>query len=561
MAWMLWDGKPTIPERSRFLGYTTCLCVILFAASLTFAADPPSESTEEKISDTTTQRKKNVIKTPAAPKHRKKRVVKKRFVKKPSVSTQRKKSDVEVVPPLTNRQEPAVMVSSEPTDHKKINGRSLNGRSTNGRVSTGRSHRASPVIQSQEGEESLSGTKSAQSVIDLDDSPPLNLVVTPWLAFGAKLSASLERFEDRDLRHRKQDDVTGLKSHIDIAASAGPYRDVSLFWETRLQNRSLFPEGPDKTKNEHETKIRKAYLLFKDFPSPFTYLQVGRQRFKDGREWLYDKNLDAIALFVNGVFMDMELSVSTNLIDPKGPDDEIINYILYATDNSSLKDKIAFYGIVRHDGARGQLDPLFLGASWRGRSLKRQKFWFDAASVFGHDGPKKLMGYGVDMGWTSRLNLPGRPSLTLGYALGSGDKNRRDDLDRNFRQTGLHDNTGKFSGRTKFQYYGQVFNPELSNMIVWTGAWGILPQKETAIDLVYHYYTQVYRANKFRDVQINEKPSGKERELGHEVDLIAGTGITPNVEVTLRTGLFMPGRAFLRKSNAFLAELVVQVQF
>jgi hypothetical protein len=559
MAWRLWDGRPIIPKRSRFLRYAVYFCIALFTASLTFAADPPSEPTEKKPSAST--QKKRIVKTPASSKSRKKRTVKNRSVKKPS-PTHREKPHVEVPSASEDRQEPARIVPSLPTPQKKTNGHSQNGRPVNGR-----SHQASPVIRSQESEDILSRIRSAQSAMsaqsttDLDDSPPLNLVVTPWLAFGAKLSTSLERIEDLDLRHRKQDDVTSLKPHLDIAASVGPYRDVSLFWETRLLSRHVFPEGPDKTVNEHETKIRKAYLLFKNAPFPSSDLQVGRQRFKDSREWLYDKNLDAVALFVNGVFMDMELSVSTNLIDPSGPEDDIVNYILYATDHSSLKDKVAFYGMVRHDGKRSELDPLFLGASWRGRSIKRQKFWLDTASVFGHDGPKRLMGYGVDMGWTSRVNLFKQTSLTFGYALGSGDKNRRDDLDRNFRQTGLQGNSGKFNGKTKFQYYGQVFNPELSNMIIWTGAWGILPKPETSMDIVYHYYTQVYRANKFRDVQINEKPSGKERELGHEVDLIIGAQVAQNVEAALTTGLFIPGRAFVKKSNAFLAELVVQVQF
>ena len=55
-----------------------------------------------------------------------------------------------------------------------------------------------------------------------------------------------------------------------------------------------------------------------------------------------------------------------------------------------------------------------------------------------------------------------RPSLTMGFALGSGDSNGADSELRTYRQTGLEDNNDVFSGVTSFRYYGEVLAPETS---------------------------------------------------------------------------------------------------
>lgn len=115
---------------------------------------------------------------------------------------------------------------------------------------------------------------------------------------------------------------------------------------------------------------------------------------------------------------------------------------------------------------------------------------------------------------------------TLGFAFGSGDSDPDTDVDRNFRQTGLHDNSGKFNGNTKFKYYGEVFDPELSNMMIWTAGAGIRPSKNTSLDVVYHHYSQVDRSDELRDVDIDPDPTGKSRDLGHAVDLIVGASVS-----------------------------------
>ncbi|MBF8302324.1 MAG: hypothetical protein HW396_605, partial [Candidatus Dadabacteria bacterium] len=245
-----------------------------------------------------------------------------------------------------------------------------------------------------------------------------------------------------------------------------------------------------------------------------------------------------------------ESEFSNNLIEPNDEEDVIINYILYNAYRYGRKDEIAFYGIVRQDPSEDQ-DLAFVGIYWKSRSIKDQKFWIHAASSLGFEESNSLMGSGVDLGWISRFDLWLEPSLTMGFALGS----------KNFRQTGLEDNNGRFNGVVKFRYYGEVLDPELSNIMIPTLALGIIPFDETSLDIVYHYYAQVEKTDELRDADVDEDLTGEDRDLGHEVDLIFGTEIIKNVQIEFDAGVFIPGKAFPEDDPAYLGKLEFLIVF
>ena len=300
-------------------------------------------------------------------------------------------------------------------------------------------------------------------------------------------------------------------------------------------------------------------MLWKEFLTPSLNLQVGRQRFNDDRQWLYDANLDAVRIFFNRDPFSLEMSVSANLvesefsnnlIEPNDEEDVMINYILYNAYRYGRKDEVAFYGIVRQDPSEDR-DLAFVGVYWKSRSIKDQKFWIHAASSLGFEESNSLMGSGVDLGWISRFDLWLEPSLTMGFALGS----------KNFRQTGLEDNNGRFNGVVKFRYYGEVLDPELSNIMIPTLGLGIIPFDETSLDIVYHYYAQVEKTDELRDADVDEDLTGEDRDLGHEVDLIFGTEIIKNLQIEFDTGVFIPGKAFPEDDPALLGKLRVLIIF
>ena len=167
------------------------------------------------------------------------------------------------------------------------------------------------------------------------------------------------------------------------------------------------------------------------------------------------------------------------------------------------------------------------------------------------------------MGLVYAFDIDFEPYITLAYAFGSGDSNPDDGTDKNFRQTGLQGNEGDFNGVIDFLYYGEVFDPELSNMSIFTVGLGTNPNEETSIDLVYHYYRQIEASEELREIGIDAEPSGESKDLGHEIDLILGyEGFSERVAVGIFFGYFIPGDAFSSSSgNAFLSKIIMEYEF
>ncbi len=131
-----------------------------------------------------------------------------------------------------------------------------------------------------------------------------------------------------------------------------------------------------------------------------------------------------------------------------------------------------------------------------------------------------------------------------------------------FRQTGLQDNEAKVGGRTPFAYYGEAFDPELSNMSIFTAGLGIRPTEGTSLNLIYHHYRQDKAIDELRDSAFDAEPNGRSRRLGNEIDLVFGVGEDEDFRGPCLLGYFMPGRAFGGGAdNALFANFEVSYEF
>lgn len=328
-------------------------------------------------------------------------------------------------------------------------------------------------------------------------------------------------------------------------------------------------EGVDTAGSSEDValEVREAFLRFGGLPGGLS-LQIGRQRFEDERNWLYDEELDAVRLRYGRGTLAVELSASRNGLvrkDVLGPKEKerINNYVLHATSRLPRSIELEGYAIVRDDRAADRRRPVFLGVRSRGEPVEDLDYWLEVAYVGGRDGPNRIRGWGVDLGATHELQVGPRPALTLGFAFGSGDRGPDDGRDGSFRQTGLQDNEADFGGATSFKYYGEVLDPELSNLAIFTVGIGVRPSQKFSLDLVYHYYLQHRASNALRDAAIDAEPSGRSRRLGSEVDFIVGLAeIFDRVDVKAVLGYFIPGAAFPRGTDgAWLAAAEVQFRF
>ena len=192
-----------------------------------------------------------------------------------------------------------------------------------------------------------------------------------------------------------------------------------------------------------------------------------------------------------------------------------------------------------------------------------------ASLLRGTDKQRDEEAFAFDLGATlAAVNVNIRPHVTLGYALGSGDKTRGDAVSQEFRQTGYEDNSGRFGGFANFQYYGEVLNPELANIQILTAGAGVWAHPLVSLDAVFHTYRQHRLKN---DLQVESGgllvppaiPSGLQNNLGWELDFILGVQkLWQRLNIGYSFGWFHPGTGFLpRTDNAILNRLNLRVEF
>lgn len=297
------------------------------------------------------------------------------------------------------------------------------------------------------------------------------------------------------------------------------------------------------------------------------FLQIGRQQFEDERKWAYDEELDAVRLgYRRGAFRG-EVSVSRNgLVDkkPVGPAERerIDNYIAVGTWSPGEWLAVEAYVIGRDDRTAAGDRPWFVGLRSWGEPVEDLDYWLELGHVRGRAGGRRLRGWGVDLGLTYEWPVGPRPGVTLGLAFGTGDGDGDDGRDRSFRQTGLHTNEGDFGGAAEFKYYGEILDPELSNLLILTAGVGVRPSERWSVDLVYHHYVQHRARPALRGADLEAEPSGRRRRLGGEIDLIVGVvEILDRIEVKATVGYFFPGPAFPDASAAWGVGVEAQVRF
>jgi hypothetical protein len=215
---------------------------------------------------------------------------------------------------------------------------------------------------------------------------------------------------------------------------------------------------------------------------------------------------------------------------------------------------------------------------WRstpGNSVSRLNYWADAMQLRGREtltaysgttagasSTRRLRSWALDAGATVTLGTVLRPSLTLAYARGSGGEDSAT-LDANFRQTGLHENKARLAGVKRLRRYGELLQPDLSNLAITTLGSGIRFLGNSSLELVLHQYRQVVPATTVAGARLSADPQGQHRRLGSEVDLALALREWSWLELTVRLSRFEPGPAFAagRRDAANALELGAALNF
>ena len=405
------------------------------------------------------------------------------------------------------------------------------------------------------------------------------------LIIGGEIRTILSAQNGYDLEKGAKDAILELTPSETLEFFWLPSDNTAVFASARGTIESLlYKEAGKREDAQLDLALRNFWFLQTNlFDTPFA-VQVGRQRMQDDREWWWDEQIDAARLHYFGSDITAYLGVgmlnqaiNTSELDKVKPkDQDLLRYFANIDWKWSKGQHLEFFATHQNDQSTNYITDQFVSRSkvddadaritWLGARatgcVKKICYWGDVARMHGTeteydlDGfnaqtqivdkieTQKLRGFAYDVGISVELPLAFKPQFTISHAKGSGDKPKTPGKNGAYRQTGIHQNEGKYEGNSRFQYYGEVLRPNLSNIQITSLALGIPVAKYGWVETIWHDYRQEYADNRISGASINENPNGANKRLGQEIDIIMSYRPTSAWEFELTAGAFRSGRAF-----------------
>lgn len=445
-----------------------------------------------------------------------------------------------------------------------------------------------------------------------DDRPPESPLTVTILGAPVTLSGKLEtktRYRHNlSLDSDRADETFRLDQELSLRVFSLLTENIAVFLEGKALYEKELYERLGQRKLFWSFERGETWLYASNlFDSRFS-LQVGRQNVREPRSWWWDKDLDAVRLHYDHRYWHAELSVAQQLgsvsTQKDGNDPEQVGvfrllghaawswaknqrldtFLLYQNDHSGKRTIGQTVNEDQEDESDAAL--VWVGSRTSGKinvdrfgdlDYRAEGAWVSGRETllnFKKDeersGYRRLQsvetrhvsGWAFDSGLTWSPDVPGRPTFIFGYAFGSGDSDPEQGADHAFRQNGLFQNKARLRGVTRFRYYGELLQPELSNLHLWTLGIGFRFWKESSIEFLYHRYDQVDPAPLLRGARIDIEPLGRRSNLGEEWDLIIGMEEWDNFVVKVFGSLFRAGSAYGHQHVGEIASsLILQLDY
>jgi hypothetical protein len=446
----------------------------------------------------------------------------------------------------------------------------------------------------------------AEAIHPPDERRPVDQWTMPLfnrpLIVGGELESKLGYERNFSLSDGAKDAALSLSQELMLEFSYPVTSNILLFLEgIAFHESDLYTAGFTR-RYTGGVELSQAWVSLSRLLGSNFSLRIGRQAVWENRNWWWDDDLDAVRLMYEarrfkaefGVAREVGRLSTANIHD--AADRDIVRwlahtewrwardhwldtFLVYHNDRSSQHFDGQRVSARREDPSDAEL--FWLGTRVSGElDLKRfgeLEYLLDGAWVRGRDIEveyqdnvrvssrirQKVGGWALNAALSWETKLRGEPTLTLGYAIGSGDRASKRGADRGFRQTGLHSNEGRYNGVNYFHYYGELLQPELSNLQIWTVALGFPFWRSSSVELVYHLYRQLHPAPFLRAARIDSDPLSKKRGIGQEWDVVFGLQEWKHVELELIGSLFRAGSAYglLSGKNAFSLLFNIEINF
>jgi hypothetical protein len=381
--------------------------------------------------------------------------------------------------------------------------------------------------------------------------------LTDTLTLGAQLELNADYEDERDLNRRRLGDrtTTDLTAKTELVwTPSADFLGVlsareTVVWEDDAD--SGYWRGDNWS-------LKEGYGRWQHVLDRPLEIQVGRTFYDDQREWLYHKSLDGVIVRWEQPSWALELGASTVFSDSNEYDRDTTNLSLYLSNADDDRHAAVFAFHRDHDA-----DERFtiVGGRLYGKWIPGTKGWLDGAIEHGTLAGESARGVAFDAGITFLPSFAEPLNATIRYAFGSGDDSPGDGETDTFRQSGFHNNNDKWGGVTPFHYYGEVVDPELANLGVFSVGVGAKFENRTSLDLVLHHFELDHAAAGLFRSRIKHQTDGVHPEIGRELDLIFGWRGHPNWQVEVVLGAFEPGAAFGDADPSYLGALQVRFKF
>jgi alginate production protein len=472
-----------------------------------------------------------------------------------------------------------------------------------------------PVHTTQHGYNIFKSLVRRQDVRRPDDQFKFDLFGNP-VTIGGEYDLNPGYREDLDLDKNDPDGSVRLDQELKLEAFYPVSRFTAIFLSFKGVAESRFNPGSDSVDRTNLSIARdETWIFFDRIGGTGFGVQFGNQNVSETREWWWDKDMDALRFYYNQGPLHFELAGGKQIggestlrsIEPI--EKEVYRVLGLGSWMWNSKQRLEFYFLNQWDRSNvekqgdvinqfnrdtNDQDMTWFGARAIGElgldDYGSLNYWADVAGVHGDEvvtdysssvsdvkdakdlpdsqrrvksvNQNNVDGWAFDVGAFWTLPVKYEPTFTLSYARASGDSNPNDGHNGTFRQTGIQRNNWRFNGVNRFRIYGEMLRPELSNLGIFTAAFGVRVLKNSSIEFVYHKYDQVEAvAGSLRNANIDEDLTGESRDVGQEVNVIANFREWKNVELGIEGAVFDAGKAFGNEANGLAYSIFFDVNY
>lgn len=388
--------------------------------------------------------------------------------------------------------------------------------------------------------------------------------LTPELEGTLELNLQQADGQDNSSEMRRDTGRADVQLTLEYEQSLGPDSEVVL--QLELNSRRFTDDELNNADDEFSYDLERFfYQLYKNRS---LRIRAGRFGIDDPMESIVDEDLDGLEITFRKDRFQLQLSRTRKdwfEASTVGRVDKITNTM--GSVRISFNKNSRWMPYVLHRSSTRFNDMPVTEITWLGLQGIVQpedsaiRYWVHASTQDGEeieaDETTTLGGYLFDIGvnWTASGEL--KPTFTAGIAHATGGSR----ADR-FRQSGLQSNDFALNGKNSFRYLGEVMDPELTNIQIFTLGLGLELSKLVRADIAFHHYQQVEADDALRGSDVEFDPLGFNTDLGIGADVVVGYEPTKRFELKGTAGVFEPGDAFEDSRNtAWLTRVELEYKF